>query len=154
MHLRDYLSKEFIFILEPSTNKDAFLDQLARRVAERLEKPIHRVIYDRLCEREAMGSTGIGNGVAIPHATIEGLEAPFCVIAKIRAGVEFKALDDALVHIVFLLLSPPNKIGSHLRLLARIARLLMNEDFVRRVIEATGTAEVFSLVEEEDARHV
>ncbi len=154
MHLKDYISEDLIFIIPGPKNKLDFLETLVARVKDRFPRIDERALFDRLIKREEEVSTGIGHGVAIPHATVEGLQKSHCVIAKVLGGVDFDALDGALVHTIFLLISPPEPGGVHLRLLARIARFVMSPTFIQRMASAQDTAEIYASLVEEDSRHV
>jgi PTS system nitrogen regulatory IIA component len=154
MHLIDYISENLIFVLSKPENKLDFLEKLVGCVKSRFASIDEAALLDRLKEREEVVSTGIGHGVAIPHATIEGIDKTYCIVAQISDGVDFQSLDAAEVHIVFLLLSPSENVGTHLRLLARIARVVMNEAFVATLAKAEVNWEIFALIAEEDSRHV
>ncbi|MCP4599537.1 MAG: PTS sugar transporter subunit IIA [Proteobacteria bacterium] len=154
MRLTDYIAEDLVFVVHEQPDKRSFLAKLATCVAERFPDIDGRALLTRLIEREEQASTGIGHGVAIPHATIEGLDKTWCVIAQIPEGTNFEALDGSPVHIVFLLLSPSGKIGDHLRLLARIARLASNEEFISQSTTVKEADKLYALVVEEDGRHV
>jgi PTS system nitrogen regulatory IIA component len=154
MHLEDYLERNLVFVIDESKDKLSFLETLAARVGSQIPGIDVVSLLSKLEEREAEISTGIGNGVAIPHTTVEGLVEPTCIIAKIPGGVDFESLDGSPVYISFLLLSPPQSTGIHLRLLARIARLVMNADFISSIIDAADAEEIYKITVEEDLRHV
>lgn len=105
-----------------------------------------------LQEREKLGSTGIGEGVAIPHGKLAGmgsLQAAFCVS---RAGVDFEAIDGKPTHLFFALLAPENSAGVHLKALARISRLFKNPRFRAAILEAPTALDIHALIVQEDAR--
>ncbi len=154
MRLKECIADDLIFVIHEPTDKLSFLEELAARIKERFPDIDSHALLTRLTAREEQVSTGIGQGVAIPHATIEGLEKTHCIIAQIPQGVDFKALDSLPVHIVFLLLSPPGKIGDHLRLLARIARLASNKEFILGIADVKEAKELYARVEREDSLHV
>lgn len=154
MHLKEYISKDLVFFIRDVDEKSAFLANLVGRVKERIDDIDDVALLDRLNAREEEISTGIGHGVAIPHATVDNLDKSLCVIAKTPRGVDFKSLDSSLVHVTFLLLSPPAATGTHLRLLARIARLVSEEKFIARMAAAGDETELMTMILEEDERHV
>jgi nitrogen PTS system EIIA component len=153
MRLRDHISKELIFIFPRPGDKRSLLEALVRQIKEVLVDIDEEVLLQRLLQREEEVSTGIGHGVAIPHAFLEGLNESRCVLCQIPDGVDFQSLDASPVHVVFVLLSPPGQTGNHIRLLARIARKVAREHFVYRLATAQSTGELYSLLVEEDQRH-
>jgi PTS system nitrogen regulatory IIA component len=154
MHLKDYISRDLVFTIHNAVDKAAFLKDLVGRVKERFEDIDDDTLLTRLIEREEGASTGIGHGVAIPHATVEGLKKTLCIVAQTRQGLDFKSLDSSPVHIIFLLLSPPQATGTHVRLLARIARLVSEDRFILKIANAKDEDELYTLIHEEDNRHV
>lgn len=110
-------------------------------------------VLDALLERETAQSTGIGGGVAIPHAVYPELDSTVIALALSRAGVEFRSLDNQPVHTFFLLLSPPAQSGRHIKLLARIARLMRQPDFMEQLLSASTSEEVIEQIRQFDERH-
>ncbi len=150
MGLRDHLDKDWILVNVRSADKGALLELLADAVADRLQGVAREDLLDRLRDREAQCSTGIGHGVAVPHIVIEGVDQIRCALVQIPAGVDYAAVDGAAVTFAFLLVGPPTAIGGHLKLLARIARLIRRADFVRELSQAKSAAEIHALVVQED----
>ena len=103
-----------------------------------------------LLEREHLGSTGIGGGIGIPHGKMKDLESLVLGFGLSRKGVDFESLDGKPAHIFFLLITPENSTGLHLKLLARISRILKNEPFKDRLIGAADRDEILSIIKEED----
>lgn len=153
MRLERHLDKTLVFVGIRATDKDGLLRQLAEMTAERLPVVDAAKLCDQLREREAGSSTGIGAGIAVPHSTVEGLDRSVCVLAQIEGGIDFGAIDQAPVGFVFLLLSPPEAIGHHLRLLARIARLLHSPGFTEALRGPASADELYQLVVDEDEKH-
>jgi nitrogen PTS system EIIA component len=122
MHLSDFLDFDAIKTGLPGGNKRSLLQQLANLAAQRLGvEP--SVVLSSLTEREQLGSTGFGHGVAIPHGKIEGLSRIYCLFARLGEPVDYKAIDGGKVDLVFLLLSPPDAGAEHLKALAAISRV-------------------------------
>jgi PTS system nitrogen regulatory IIA component len=111
-----------------------------------------RGIVERLVERERLGSTGFGGGVAIPHGKIDGLDRVIGVFARLSAPVDFQAIDDLPVDLVFLLLSPPDSGVEHLKALARVSRRLRDKAFVAKLRGAGSTDALYALFAQSDAR--
>lgn len=102
--------------------------------------------------REALQSTGIGEGVAIPHGKLPGLPRLLASFARSRAGVDFESIDGAPTHLFFLLVVPEHAGGAHLKALARISRFFRDEAFRKALLEAGSREEIVAAIEQEDAR--
>ena len=122
MQLADFLDCDAIKTSLPGGNKRSLLQQLANLAAQRLGIE-GAAVNAALNEREQLGSTGFGQGVAIPHAKIDGLAQIYGLFARLGEPVDFKAIDGRPVDLVFLLLSPPNAGAEHLKALAAISRV-------------------------------
>ena len=122
MHLSDFLDFEAIKPSLPGGSKKALLQQLANLAGQRLQLDSAAILAS-LSEREQLGSTGFGQGVAIPHGKIEGLKRIYCLFARVAEPLDYKAIDGRKVDLVFLLLSPPDAGAEHLKALAAISRV-------------------------------
>jgi PTS system nitrogen regulatory IIA component len=122
MHLTDFLDFDAIKPALPAGNKRTLLQQISTLAGERLGLD-SRAILESISEREKLGSTGFGQGVAIPHGKIEGLSEIYCLFVRLSEPVRYKAIDGAPVDLVFLLLSPPDAGAEHLKALAAISRV-------------------------------
>lgn len=122
MHLSDFLDFDAIKTGLPGGSKKALLQQLANLAGGRLELD-SAAILSSLTEREQLGSTGFGQGVAIPHGKIEGLKRIYCLFVRLAEPLDYKAIDGRPVDLVFLLLSPPDAGAEHLKALAAISRV-------------------------------
>ena len=125
MQLADFLDFDAIKTALPGGNKRSLLHQLANLAGQRLKVDSSSVLAS-LSEREALGSTGFGQGVAIPHGKIEGLPRIYGLFARLGEAVDYKAIDGRPVDLVFLLLSPPDAGAEHLKALAAISRVTRN----------------------------
>lgn len=103
-----------------------------------------------LMEREALGSTGIGQGVAIPHGKTAAVAGQVAAIGISKKGVNFESLDGEPVHIVFLLIAPPDAAGNHLKALAKVSRLLKDKFFRQALRDAKNPEELLRIIREED----
>jgi PTS system nitrogen regulatory IIA component len=153
LRLADYLHDDLVLWDLPQVAKPELMRTLASEIAARLPGIDAELLLVRLNEREAQQSTGIGHGLALPHATLPGLERSVVVAAKANPGLDFDALDARPVDLLFLLLSPPSGASEHLRVLARLARILDDEATLERLRTANDAAELFALLLAEDARH-
>jgi nitrogen PTS system EIIA component len=118
-------------------------------VIEDTEKAIHVVL-----EREKLGSTGIGDGVAIPHGKLKGLKNILCVFGRSKEGLDFDAVDQKPVHIFFLLLAPEDSASLHLKMLSRISKILRDPSFRKNLIDLETTGDLYAKVIEEDRKHL
>ena len=122
MHVSDFLDFEAIKTGLPGGSKRALLQQLANLASHRLGVEAGPILAS-LTEREQLGSTGFGHGVAIPHGKIDELNRIYCLFARLAEPVDYKAIDGKPVDLVFLLLSPPDAGAEHLKALAAISRV-------------------------------
>ena len=132
MQLADFLDCDAIKTALPGGNKRSLLQQLANLGAQRLGLDSTAVLAS-LNEREQLGSTGFGHGVAIPHARIEGLERIYGLFARLGEPVDYKAIDGKPVDLVFLLLSPMDAGADHLKALASISRVTRDAGILERL---------------------
>jgi PTS system nitrogen regulatory IIA component len=110
-------------------------------------------LSDVLLEREKLGSTGVGDGIAIPHGKLAGLQGLLAAFGRSRAGIDFQAIDGKPTHLFFVLFAPENSAGIHLKALARISRLFKTPSFRAAVVEASDAAAIHRLIADEDAKY-
>lgn len=135
-----------------AVDKRGVLAELSARLAGRHPGICADGLLRLLLEREALGSTGIGDGVAIPHCKYPSLKAPVLLFGRSDAGIDFNAVDGRLVHLFFLLVVPEGAAGQHLKLLARLSRLLKEPSVRSSLMTASTSVEIFSVVKEQDRR--
>ena len=123
MHLSEFLDFDSVKPGLPAGTKRSLLQQLSQLAGQRLGLD-SAPILSSLVERERLGSTGFGQGVAIPHGKVEGLANIYCLFARLSEPVDYKAIDGEPVDLVFLLLSPPDAGAEHLKALAAISRVM------------------------------
>ncbi|MBW2176975.1 MAG: PTS sugar transporter subunit IIA [Deltaproteobacteria bacterium] len=149
MKILEVLQKEAILENLKSKDKKGIIEELVApvaKVANVSEEGLVRVLLDR----ERLGSTGIGGGVGIPHGKLKNLENIVLGFGLSRKGVDFDSMDGKPTHVFFLLVTPENSTGLHLKMLARISRLLKNESFKERLINAAGQDDIFNIIQAED----
>jgi nitrogen PTS system EIIA component len=145
MDIGDLLTPEGIFpALEAPTKKDA-LHGLAERAGV-LTGLSSRDIFDTLLQRERLGSTGLGSGIAIPHVRIKGLKGIFTVFARASAPIDFESHDGEPVDLIFLLLAPDHAGGDHLKALARISRLVREPSVLKGLREASDASAIHRIL--------
>ena len=149
MKILEVLQKEAILEDLVSTDKKGILEELVAPVAK-VANVSEDGLVKVLLERERLGSTGIGGGVGIPHGKLKNLDNIVLGFGLSRNGVDFESMDGKPTHVFFLLVTPENSTGLHLKMLARISRLLKDESFKERLINASSQEEIFTIIQEED----
>lgn len=145
MDLSDLLRVDAVLPHLKAASKKQALQEMATRAAA-LTQRTDREIFDTLLQREKLGSTGVGHGVAIPHGKLAGLERLVGVFARLDKPVDFDALDDEPVDLMFLLLAPENAGADHLKALARIARVLREPAIATKLRAANDAAAIYALL--------
>lgn len=137
--------------LQPTTKEGAIRAMVASLTKAGCIKPQDEEgIVAAILKREELGSTGIGNGVAVPHTKHQSVDKLIATVALSRQGVDFSSLDGEPVYIIFLLVSPPSRPGDHLRALESISRHLRNQIFCKFLRQSTTAAAVMELLKEAD----
>jgi len=153
MHLGDFISPEAVKASLKVRNKKQLLTELSTLASSAAGVP-DREIFDILLQRERLGSTGLGNGVAIPHGKVAGLKRIVGVFAHLAEPIDFESADGEPVDIVFLLLAPEGAGADHLKALARISRLLRDEGAVAKLRASEDAAALYALLTDgETASH-
>lgn len=153
MSLEQMLKKEYLNGNLQAKNKTEALSELSEIVIKGSLNLNKLNIYDALLQREKLGSTGIGDGVAIPHGKISSLEQVIVAFGRSKNGVAFDSIDGKPVHIFFLLLAPENSTSQHLKTLAKICRMLKTGNFRQRLLDAESTSDLYEIIMEEDKKH-
>ena len=154
MHISDILNESMVIGDIDAINKESALLQLATRLSEHPHVPENvDLIYGGLLGRERLGSTGVGDGVAIPHAKIPGLPQLVACFARGPRGVAFDAIDQKPVKLFFVLLVPESSAGAHLKALARVSRLLNNIAFREALIAEPDPTALYATFIAEDNKH-
>jgi PTS system nitrogen regulatory IIA component len=149
MKISDVLHKESILPVITSVDKKGVLEELSAPVA-RIAGIAPDELVRILLERERLGSTGIGGGIGIPHGKLKSIDKLVLGFGLSRRGVSFDSIDGKPTHIFFLLVTPESSTGLHLKLLARISRVLKNEPFKAKLMAAEGVNEIYAIITEED----
>lgn len=145
MSLADLIAQSSILHALKANSKKKVLQELAACAAEEVELS-EREIFDVILQRERLGSTGVGNGIAIPHGKLPKLDRILCFCAKLETSVDFDALDDQPVDLVFLLLAPEDAGADHLKALSRIARVLRDSEKVEKIRGAQSDSAIYALL--------
>ncbi|HNX68010.1 MAG TPA: PTS sugar transporter subunit IIA [Candidatus Omnitrophota bacterium] len=152
MKITDFLSLKGIKIEMEAVDKEGALKELVDILAEVKDVGDKKSILRALVERENLGSTGIGQGIAIPHGKTDKVDGLVSVLGISRKGVNFEALDGEPVYIFFLLVAPKDTAGPHLKALAQISRLLRDTYFCELLRRCKTSKDVFDLITKEENR--
>ncbi|AKU92232.1 PTS sugar transporter subunit IIA [Vulgatibacter incomptus] len=153
MKISEFLSPDFVFSSLAGTDKRTILEELSAPMSARLAGPLAGHLPEILLEREKLGSTGIGDGVAIPHGKLRGVQQLTGVFGRSAKGVDFGAIDGKPSFLFFALFAPENSAGIHLKALARISRLFKSPALRRAILDAEDAASIYSLIVEEDEKY-
>jgi len=149
MKILDVLHEETILVDLQSKDKKGILEELVKPVSG-ITGISHEELVKVLIEREKLGSTGIDGGIGIPHGKIKNLESLIMGFGLSRRGVDFDSIDRQPTYLFFLLFTPENSTGLHLKLLARISRLLKKDEFKKKLLNAISKEDVITIIKEED----
>ena len=152
MKIVEFLRADAVIADLSGQTGQAVLAELCRPLAASQKLDPQRLV-DTLLDREKLGSTGIGEGVAIPHGKVPGLPGLMASFGRSVAGVDFRAIDGRPTHLFFTLFAPENSAGAHLKALARISRIFKNPAFREAILRAPSAGEVYRLIEAEDAKY-
>ena len=150
MKIMDILNKDCIIPELRSKNKGEVLEELTGALLNTKANLDKEALVAVLLERERLGSTGIGDGIAIPHGKVQDLDELVLSFGRSTEGIEFDSMDGRPTHLFFLLIAPENSAGIHLRALAKISRLLKSGQFRQRLLEAETSEALFQVIQEED----
>ena len=147
MEIKELLVPNAVKIKLKATSKKQVLQELAK-MAEILTGLNERDILNVLIERERLGTTGVGEGVAIPHAKLNGVDRLYAVFARLESPIDFDAVDDEFVDLIFLLLAPLSPEHTYLKALAKISRLLRNKSMCAKLRGGTSADAIYALLTE------
>ncbi len=145
MEIVDLLRPERVFAHLRATSKKQTLQELARRAAQATGQN-ERAIFDVLMERERLGTTGVGNGIAIPHGKLPTLDRLYGLFARLEHPIDFDAIDERPVDLVFLLLAPETAGADHLKALARVSRLLRDKTACEKLRGTDDSEALYALL--------
>jgi len=147
MGLGDLIGADAILAALKASSKKQLLQIMAQKAASITDLEEHD-IFETIFQREKLGSTGVGNGIAIPHGKLATIDKIVGVFARLQTPVDFEALDDQPVDLVFMLLAPENAGADHLKALSRIARLLREGDVVAKLRNSYDAQAIYALLTE------
>ena len=150
MEISELISPEFVFARMKAAGKRQILQELSEKAAKATGLPQQRV-FETLYERERLGSTAMGHGVAIPHGHLDGVQKMTGLFAQLATPIDFEAVDEQNVDLIFLLLAPIGAGADHLKALARVSRLLRNQSLCDKLRAAEDAGALFALLTEPTA---
>ena len=152
MKITDILDPRAITVKLEATDKEAVLIELINLLAQVKDLGDKKAVVKSLIERENLGSTGIGQGIAIPHGKTDKVKELSACLAISQKGVNFDSLDGEPVYIFFLLVAPKDSAGPHLKALARVSRLLRDNYFCQLLRQQVSEKDVYDLIAAEEAK--
>ena len=153
MRIDDFLAEDMVVAALEGRRKDDVIEELAEVVSKHHPEIDHRRLVGALQDRERLNSTALGEGVAIPHGKLPGVKRVVAAFGRSPQGVDFNSLDGKPTHLFFLLVAPEDSAGAHLKALARISRLLKDESFRARLMQAGDAASLWDVIRQEDAKY-
>jgi len=153
MRIDDFLAPEMVVPALQGRTKDDVIEELAEVVSKHHPEIDHWRLVGALQDRERLNSTALGEGVAIPHGKLPGVKRVVGAFGRSPQGVDFNSLDGKPTHLFFLLVAPEDSAGAHLKALARISRLLKDDAFRARLLQAEDAASLYRVIREEDAKY-
>jgi PTS system nitrogen regulatory IIA component len=149
----DYLKEEWVIPELQGVDKRSILKELSSVLVKPCQVSSGDDLLQILLEREKLGSTGIGEGIAIPHGRLKKLKTFFISFGRSSKGVDFDSIDHHLSHLYFLVMAPENSAVDNLKLLGRIVALLKDPSFKKRLLEGKTQKELFQVISEEDEKY-
>lgn len=149
MKISQFLHKDSIIADLKAKDKKGVIDELALTISK-TTKTSAETIAEILLEREQLGSTGIGGGIAIPHGKLNLTESIMIGFGLSKKGIEYESLDNRPVHIFFVLLTSENSTGGHLKVLAQISKLLKTDSFKKGLLSAQSVDDIYEIIMEKD----
>jgi PTS system nitrogen regulatory IIA component len=153
MKIVDILSEDLVIPELHGATKEAVLLEQAQHLSSVHPEIDASQLVEVLWERERLGSTAIGDGIAIPHGKLPGLRSVIAAFGRHRAGVEFQSLDGNPTRLFFLLVAPEDSVGQHLKALARVSRLLKDPAFRESLLSVEGRDELYRRIHDEDEKY-
>ena len=153
MKIMDYLKKDGVISDLQGIDKLSVLKELSRVLVKPYQSPLAEEITEAVLSREKLESSGIEEGIAIPHGRLKTLEDFIVSFGRSIKGIDFDSVDHKPTHLFFLVMAPENSAVNNLKLLGRIVTILKNESFKKRLMEARSQRELFQLIAEEDEKY-
>lgn len=150
MNISELLEKGSILLDMEASDKEALITRLVGELRESLGEELTARALDGVLRREHIMSTAVGKGIAIPHAKIKGMDCHYAVFARLRESIDFGAVDEKPVRIVFLLVGSHKNAGVHIKLLSKVSRLLNHDNFRTQLLKVPDAECLIGLFKEEE----
>ena len=154
MRIQDILQKNAIILNLEAVNKTELLKQMAQYLASLYDLKDKAIIVQKILDREAEMSTGIGFGIAIPHARVEGIDRVFMIAGRLFKGIEFNAIDEQPVHLVFMMLSPANTTNPYTQILSALSRIMSYEEIRQSLIQTDSPESFLNVIARGEDKYV
>lgn len=156
MKLQDYLTPSRVHRLTDSYSKKTVFFEMLQDFSEAYGDEARKLAVDALLHRERESSTGVGDGVALPHAIVpyEGFKETRMYLGVLPDGMDFQAIDEKPVYVIFLILSDEEATWQHLRILARLSRIFCDRELVNKLRKAESVDIIFDIIKDKDSQHV
>ena len=153
MQIKDFISEQGIIFAPSVSSKKRALEVLSETIAHQDSNINKNKVLDALLAREKLGSTGLGNGIAIPHCRIDGLQNIYVSVLKLDEGIDYEANDDHVVNFLFCLVVPEDANEDHLEMLASLAELLDSKQIRRSIQDCSNATELYQILSQ-DPKHL
>jgi len=153
MRLEDFISREMVIPDLSAEDKRGVLEEMVDDLVAKMDGLDRDRLIELLLAREKLGSTGIGYGVAIPHAKLSGVKQTIVTFGRSVKGIDFQSMDDKPAHLIFLIFAPEGATTVHLKVLARISQLLKDTPFREGLMRAASREEIYRTIIESDRKH-
>ena len=153
MRLEDFLSQDMVTPDLSAEDKRGVLEEMVDKLVGKVDDLDRDHLIELLLAREKLGSTGIGYGVAIPHAKLDGVDRTLVTFGRSAGGIDFQSMDDKPAHLFFLIFAPEGATTVHLKVLARISQLLKDASFREKLMNAPSREELYRIIIESDRKH-
>ncbi len=153
MRLTDVFKEDFILADLEAKGKRELLEEMISDISLKVDGLDRDQVLAAVFEREKLGTTGIGNGVAIPHGKVKGLKEIRVFFGRSRKGIDFSSMDKMPVYLFFMILAPENSAAAHLKILASISHLFRSKNFRLSLLKAEGRSEIYRIIAEADRKN-
>jgi len=154
MRLIDYMDKELFFLDLPAHSKEEAITQIVKCMKEKQAIQDESYLLEEIFNRESRGGTSLGNGVAIPHARLKSLDKIVIAMARLSTGISFCAEDRQPVRIVFIVITPMEKLGEYLKVLAGLAKFMKDKKLLKGLFAADSTQTAWELFESQESQDI
>lgn len=154
VRIQDILQKNAIISTMEAADKTELLTGMAKYLASHYDLKNQALVVQKILDREAEMSTGIGFGIAIPHARIEGIEQVYMIAARSVKGIEFDAIDEQPVHLIFMMLSPANASSQYTQILSSLSRIMSYEDIRQSLIKTDAAEDFLNIIKRGEDKYV